>query len=84
MNIKYDKLMLNISSEECRDIFYSLRSAVEHAIDTHWQYHPDSYNKMESIKLSLLRTLAPYAGWDAQETIKTLQQRLDELVKKGK
>lgn len=64
MNITFDKLTLEISREEAYTLYSTIKHGIEDRIKDHWKNHPDSYEKMESHRLHMMRELARFTGND--------------------
>ena len=80
MNVEIERAQMVVDGNEIREIYYALRRCLEEAIDRHWVNHPDAFERNAALKLSLLRHLAGYAGWDASEEIQKLKARLAAAV----
>lgn len=58
MYISIEKAELTISAQEARDIYRSVRKAIESDIQTHWRRHPDCFPKDEQPRLSIMKELS--------------------------
>ena len=80
MHIEIPTATLELTIDEIRTVYYSIKSAIEHTIDVHWVNHPDVFDKNESSRLGMLRQLAPLAGHDYGFDYAAFKKQLDNRV----
>jgi hypothetical protein len=82
MQVIVDNMEVRISWKEAVDIYHSLRTAIDYTIQTHWKNHPECFPRDESLRLSMMRSLAGVTGQDFQFHYGELLRSLQE-AKKG-
>jgi hypothetical protein len=81
MNITFDKLTLEINREEAYALYSTIKHGLEDRIKDHWHNHPDSYEKLESQRLHMMRELARFTGNDFNYDSAELKRLLTEYQK---
>ena len=84
MNISFEKLTIEITEYEARDIYSALKRGLEHTIEEHWKNYPDSFERNESSRLHMMTTLGRALGYEPSYDIAQLKKQLADAVTKIK
>jgi hypothetical protein len=82
MNISFEKITLEITRDEAYNLYSSLKYGLETSVKEHWVNHPNSFDKMEATRITMLRELSRFTGNDFEYDLKQIQDLLADLVQK--
>lgn len=86
MNLEFDQVKIELTSDECFTLYGTLRSGLIYTIETHWFNYPDSFEQQEQMRLQMMKTISRATGanyeWDFAELKKTLAACVAKKVSK--
>lgn len=84
MNVTTQELIIRITLNEARTLYYSIRRGLEHSIRTNWRNYPNAFESSEADNIGFLRALGPYVGFSEEDIVglkKTLAEEVDKAAK---